>query len=75
VKKRTLEGYVCIIPYGGDDFIVCPEKIDLGGLENLDRVLRHRTTERSLLDILDKLVGKRVRVEVEEKKITIEILD
>jgi len=82
-KPRVVEGYVYVVPYLDGDIVVYPEKVVLPNdtksyIEKLfdiydDVWLKNKGA--SLIDILKKLEERRVRVTIEEKKITIEILD
>ena len=76
-KLRIIEGYLYVYPYVGDHIFVHPEKIDIRSINELSRIFREMLEGKgiSLLEILGQLEGKKVRITIEEKKITIEILE
>lgn len=80
LKPLTTEGYLYVIPYLGNDIVINPEKVDTENLDigkYIDKMIEIRSDKRttSLLTILEKLAGRRVRLTVEEKKITLEVLE
>jgi len=79
-KPLTTEGYLYVVPYLGDDIVINPEKVDTRNLDRekyIDKMIEIRSDKRtiSLLAILEKLAGRRVKLTIEERKITIEILE
>ncbi len=77
-KAGVMEGYLYIYPYAGDDVFIHPEKIDTRNWRELTRIHSEAwngTAGLSLLEILEDLEGKRVRVIIDAKKIIIEMLD
>ncbi len=77
-EKRVVEGYLYVYPYAGDDVFIHPEKIDVRNWRELSRI--HSEAWKggkglSLLDILEELEGRKVRITIERRKITIEILE
>jgi len=80
LKPLTTEGYLYVVPYLGDDIVINPEKVDTRNLDRekyIDKMIEIRSNKRtiSLLAILEKLAGRRVKLTIEEKRITIELLE
>ena len=77
-KARVVEGYLYIYPYAGDDVFVHPKKIDTRNWRELARIHEEAwdgTAGLSLLEILGELEGERVRVIIEQGRITITVLE
>ena len=73
-----MEGYLYVCPYVGDDVFVYPERVDVGNREELSRIHSEVWFNKkglSLLKVLENLEGRRVRVVIERKRVTIEVLD
>lgn len=76
LKPRIVEGYLYVYPYAGDNVFIHPEKIDVRSFKELSRAHWEAWEGRgiSLLDILCQLEGRRVRVVIEERRVSIEVL-
>jgi len=81
---KIVEGYLYVYPYMGDDVFIHPEKLRKSSegksekerlKEYFEELSRRHAEGFSLLSILEDLEGKKVRVIIEEKKITIEVLE
>jgi len=75
--RKIIEGYLYLYPYAGDDIFVHPEKIDIKNWDDLSRIHFDVWSDKkgiSLLYLLGKLNGKKVRVIIEDKKITIKVI-
>jgi len=79
LKPMTVEGYVWVVGFGMDDVFVHPDRPNPESEDYLDEAMKRRWEARkvgvNLLDLLERLEGRRVRVTVEEGRITIEALD
>ena len=83
MSRHIYEGFIYVYPYAGDDVFLYPEKVDLESLplreriETLSRLHREALEGQgmSLLGILEELEGKQVRIVIEDKRITIEVVD
>jgi len=77
-RVRVIEGYVYVYPYAGDDVFIHAERVDASNWDKLSRIHSEAWSSGrglSLLDILEDLKGKKVRVVIEQRRITIEILE
>ncbi len=62
----------------GDDVFVHPEKVDVRDWNELSRIHGEAwdgTRGLSLLSVLEDLEGRRVKVVIEQRRITIEVLE
>jgi len=81
LKPLTVEGYVWVVGFGGDDVFVHPAKPPERSSEYLEEALKRRREVWSreagvdLLELIERFEGRRVRVTVEERRITIEALE
>ena len=77
-EVRAVEGYLYVYPYAGDDVFVHPEKVDVRDWNELSRIHVEAwdgTRGLSPLSVLGDLEGRRVRVVIEQRRITIEVLE
>ena len=76
-KPRVFEGYLYVYPYAGDDVFVHPERVDIRSFEELSRIHREAWEGKgiSLLDVLCHLENRRVRVVIEDRRISVEVLE
>jgi cold shock CspA family protein len=77
-EVKVVEGYLYVYPYAGDDVFVHPKKIDTKNFEELSKIHQEVWLKRrgiSLMDVLEDLEGKKVKVVVEHNKILIEVLE
>jgi len=81
---KIVEEYLYVYPYVGDDVFIHPEKPGKSSegrsvkdqlKEYFEELSKKHAEGFSLLSILEGLEGKKVRVIIEEKRITVEVLE
>ena len=76
-KSRVVEGYLYVYPYLGDDVFVYSRKVNVESLEELSRI-REEVLEGEGIDLLimlSRFKGRKVRVVVESRRISVEVLE
>lgn len=74
----VVEVYLYIYPYAGDDVSIHPERIEVSDWRELPRIHGEAWSGSrglSLLDVLEDLEGRRVRVVIEQRRLTVEVLE
>jgi hypothetical protein len=77
-EAKVVEGYLYVYPYAGDDVFIHPDRVDTrdyGELSRLHGEVHQKHRGLSVLHVLEGMEGKRVRVVVEPRRVTIELLD
>ncbi len=77
MNSRVIEGYLYIYPYAGDDIFVHPEKVSTKLFKELSRIHEEVWEGKgvSLLEIISRFEGKKVRVIINDKKVLVEVLE
>ncbi len=76
-NSKVIEGYLYIYPYAGDDIFVHPEKISTKSLSELSRIHEEAWEGKgvSLLEVISRFEGRKVRVVINDKRVLVEVLE